>query len=139
MNRLLLAFVSVGALAAVVVSCTGQSEGQRCQVQNNDDDCQSGLICTAAAQITIPGTGKASNADICCPLDRSQATEDICKVSAISPGSDAGLTDSSTVLDTGTPDAASDGQATDAGSDGATDGGSDASSDAPNDSADAGG
>jgi len=133
------AFVPVAALGLALVlaaACTGQGEGQRCQVNavdqagNGTSDCQDGLVCTPASKIVLPG-GQNSNADICCPADRTQATETICLQPAVTPGSDASIPDTGTsdsATDTGAKDGASD--ASDAGSDGASSDAGDASSDA---------
>ncbi len=135
-SKLLHWTVALGTAALFVVlsaSCTGQGEGERCQLANGNDDCQSGLICYAANTITIPGTTSQSNADICCLPNRVASTEDICKLSASTPQSDAAINDSSATTDTGTGDASSDTGSGDAtSSDGASDASdaSDGSSDA---------
>lgn len=124
MNRLLLALASAGLLAALVASCTGQAEGDRCQLANNNDDCQAGLVCTQGAKLN-------RNYDLCCPPEGTAVTSDSCKVAPISPGSDASITDGATTdtgaKDTGTSDA-NDAATSDA-SDAASDSG-DASTDA---------
>lgn len=125
MNRLLLALASAGVAIALVVSCAGQAEGDRCQLANNNDDCQAGLVCTQGAKLN-------RNYDLCCPPEGTAVTSDSCKVAPISPGSDAAITDGSTtdtgVKDTGTTDSSSD-AASDASDASATDSG-DASADA---------
>lgn len=131
-----LAFGPVAALGLALLlaaACTGQGEGQRCQLGNGNDDCQDGLICYAATDITLPGGG-SSNSDICCPVNRTAAVEEICKQANVTPGSDASIPDTGTP-DTGTDTGAKDGAAdggTDAASDGAVDA-ADASSDAADD------
>jgi hypothetical protein len=129
-----LAFFGLALLLAS--ACTTQSEGQRCQTANGNDDCDNGLVCYKAAEIYLAG-GQSSNADICCPVDRTQAVEDICKLSPVTPGSDASIPDTGTsdsASDTGAKDGASD--AGDASTDGAS---SDGSADASSDAADSGG
>lgn len=128
-NRLLLALASAGLLAALVASCTGQAEGDRCQLANNNDDCQAGLVCTQGSKLN-------RNYDLCCPPEGTTVTSDSCKVAPISPGSDASINDGSTtdtgVKDTGTGDA-NDAATSDAG-DAASDSSSgDASGDATTD------
>ena len=126
-----LAFGPVAALGLALLlaaACTGQGEGQRCQRANNiSDDCKDGLTCIAAPN---------GNADVCCPADPRQATEEICKQAPVTPGSDASIPDTGTP-DTGADSAvkdgasdAADGSSGDASPDGASDGSSDGSSDA---------
>jgi hypothetical protein len=124
--RWVLALVSGALLAVLSASCTGQGEGERCQLANGNDDCQSGLVCYAASTITLPGTTNQSNADICCPANRADSTEDICKTGNATPTSDASINDSSSNPDTGT-DASGDATGSDATGDATS---SDASGDA---------
>ena len=123
-NRLLLALASAGLAIALVVSCAGQAEGDRCQLANGNDDCQAGLVCTQGAKLN-------RNYDLCCPPEGTTVTSDSCKVAPISPGSDAAISDAATtdtgVKDTGTSDAC----------DAATSDASDAASDSGDASADA--
>ena len=128
--------VFLGLALFLAAACTTQSEGQRCQIANGNDDCDNGLVCVEGKLITLPGGGN-SNADICCPVDRTQAVEDICKLSPVTPGSDASIPDTGTTdsaTDTGAKDGASD--AGDASTDGAS---SDGAGDASSDAADSGG
>jgi hypothetical protein len=72
------------ALLLAVGACTGQGEGERCDVRaasTGDSDCQSGLVCR-----NIP----ASMVDVCCPADLSQATTAICSNNSVDVGGDAG-------------------------------------------------
>ncbi len=135
-------FLAIAAVGFVVIvptaSCATHGEGERCETNNNNDDCDNGLICTPGGQITIVTEAGVNNssADICCPPDRSQATTDICKLNPLSPGSDASLPDTgvpdATSSDSGGGDAASDAGSGDATTgDAASDaGGGDAASDA---------
>lgn len=132
---------ALGLTLLLAAACTGQGQGQRCELAGNGNlDCQDGLICVAAANITLPGGG-SSNSDICCPVNRTTATEDICKEATVTPGSDASIPDTGapdTGVDSSSKDGASD--AADGGADGGADGASsDASSDAPVDAPDGGG
>lgn len=97
-------FVIGGALFAIGSACSNQGEGERCEVENNNDDCKTdeGLLCYPEAQL------KNAGSDRCCPADRSKATHPICKTSvdigagdAIAP-SDTGPAPGQ---DTGAPDA----------------------------------
>jgi hypothetical protein len=109
--------LALGGLG-VVTACSNYGEGERCEIANNNDDCQSPLQCTPAAQLNAPFKG----ADRCCPVDRTTATHPACTVLQSSiggdsapppetgPGTDATTTDApvetSTPADTGTADAA---------------------------------
>src|SRR5690606_14242775 len=57
-----------------LVACSNNAEGERCQTANNNDDCQDGLICLAAAQVNP----SYNSSDRCCPPDRSTATHPAC-------------------------------------------------------------
>jgi hypothetical protein len=58
----------------VLTACSNNAEGERCQVNNNDDDCENGLICLPASQVNQSYNGS----DRCCPIDRSTATHPAC-------------------------------------------------------------
>lgn len=60
------AWIVVAALA--FPACSNQAEGERCDVNNNNDDCQEGLICK-------PSTELGGSADICCPEGTSELPE----------------------------------------------------------------
>lgn len=55
----LLAFV-LGSSGALVAACSNQSIGQRCDVNNGNDDCENGLICMTHDTL-------GSDSDLCCP------------------------------------------------------------------------
>jgi hypothetical protein len=67
-----------GAFVAMVAACSNQGEGERCEVDNGDDDCRTGegLSCYPEAQL------KNAGSDRCCPRDRSKATHPVCKQSS---------------------------------------------------------
>jgi hypothetical protein len=56
----LLALFGGAGLSLGSIACSNQGEGARCEIENADDDCQEGLVCTSAEQL-------GGNADICCP------------------------------------------------------------------------
>jgi hypothetical protein len=58
----------------VVTACSNYGEGERCDVNNNNDDCQNPLQCTPKAQINAP----FNSSDRCCPVDRATATHPAC-------------------------------------------------------------
>lgn len=101
--------VRVLALAAAVLaaaSCSSQGQGDRCDVNNGDSDCESGLVCTPLS--VLPGLNETTlNAAICCPPPgtNTSSTIDACSRSS------RAVTDSGT---SSTPDAAADAATKDA-------------------------
>jgi hypothetical protein len=97
-------------------ACSNMSEGERCQVANNSDDCQDGLICLPANQVNP----NYANADRCCPPDRTKATHPACTLLQSSvagdsaPPADTGPVGTDSGGDTGA-DAGSDAADADAG------------------------
>lgn len=73
----------VGGLVTLA-ACSNQAEGDRCQAENGNDDCQSGLVCLAATQKAFNGSTEGlvnapyNNSDRCCPAQRSNATHPAC-------------------------------------------------------------
>ena len=66
--------------------CSKQGEGERCDINNGDIDCDTGLICVGQDQISITGTGVA----LCCPL--TDPTVDACRANmSLPPEPDAGI------------------------------------------------
>jgi hypothetical protein len=76
----------------LVVACSNQGEGDRCELDNGDSDCDTGanLICVPGPtrESSETGSWRASyaqgvndpykNADRCCPLNRDLATHPAC-------------------------------------------------------------
>ncbi len=98
-------------LAAVIASaCSNQGEGDFCDANNGNNDCETGLQCMAA-----PGlSGGLVNRDRCCPIPPAQATTSACALntSNILDGSmevpDAfalGVPDAAAGAETGAPEA----------------------------------
>ena len=119
---LVTAFTIAGWL--VLSACSNNGEGERCQFNNNHDDCENGLSCLQASQVNP----SYNSSDRCCPADRSTATHPACTLlqnpvagdSAPPPDTgpanpDTGTTD--TGVDTGTDSGADAGDtdASDAG------------------------
>lgn len=102
----------------VAAACSNNGEGERCDFDNGNDDCQDGLVCVPATAQGNRGAGYGTvnalynSSDRCCPLPRSLGTHPACAVGGALTG-DAGPT-----------------QPSDASSD-ASDASSDASNDAP--------
>jgi len=114
------------AVALCASGCSGQGEGERCNVlddNSGDSDCASGLECYAAT--TLGGVAEANNTDICCPTDRAQATTAICSIAPSPPGGNPAPP----------PDAGPDARASsEGGADGSSDAPADSTNDAPLDS-----
>ena len=76
--------MSMLGVFTTLVACSDQGEGDRCQAENGNQDCQSGLVCLAATQKPFSGANVGlvnapyNNSDRCCPADRSQATHPAC-------------------------------------------------------------
>jgi hypothetical protein len=121
------AWLLLGLVPAVffaVPACSNQAEGERCETRSENggnDDCQDGLICWKASDL-------GTNADLCCPPDRSRATVAACRLPSAPPGGDASIPVTPDASgDVVLPDVRIDG----AGDTGTNDGASDAPSDAP--------
>ena len=63
--------LALWGVLATTPGCSRQSEGERCDGDNGDEDCASGLVCTDSQEL-------GTNADICCPPDLSTATDIAC-------------------------------------------------------------
>jgi len=103
-----------------LAACSNQGEGDRCQAENGNDDCQTGLVCLAATQKSFNGgvglvNPPYNNSDRCCPYERATATHPACQPLSTSatgdgapPPADTGPKADVTVdsaPDTSTPDA----------------------------------
>lgn len=67
------------------IACGRQAKGERCDPDNFNDDCESGLVCLSAAQLSQVEEGA-----ICCPESRDGVG--VCSAQNFNPllGSDAG-------------------------------------------------
>ncbi len=80
---------------AALAACSNQGEGDRCQAENGNDDCQDGLMCLAATQKPF-GSGSGlvnppfNNSDRCCPPNRNTATHPACVVLSPSVAGEGG-------------------------------------------------
>jgi len=73
---------------ALALGCAKQGEGERCDLNNADQDCEPGLVCRGEAQLSIKGRGIA----LCCPIGTG-STVDACRAGTqLPPEPDAGLT-----------------------------------------------
>ncbi|NUQ79186.1 MAG: hypothetical protein HUU21_37205, partial [Polyangiaceae bacterium] len=57
---ILFSFAAFLPIFAFATSCGLQGEGERCSVDNFNEDCGTGLICTS-------GEDLAAQSDLCCP------------------------------------------------------------------------
>jgi len=106
-SKSLLRVLALAAAVLAAASCSNQGQGDRCDVNNGDSDCESGLVCTPLS--VLPGLNDtSSNAAICCPPPGTNTSSTI---DACSRSSRTVTTDSGTSSPT---DAAADGSTKDA-------------------------
>jgi hypothetical protein len=67
--------------AFVCLACAKQAEGERCDTNSDDLDCEPGLICRSGDQLSIEGRGVA----LCCPPDGVPPSVDACRAGAGDP------------------------------------------------------
>lgn len=123
-----LALLGLGVAVLGQAGCSNQSEGQRCSLENNNDDCQENLVCKAKDLLN------GAQDSLCCPADSEKATAPACRPPSQTTTTptpvDASTSDSSTDASNDASDAG-DASTSDATTDGSSDGSTDASSDAP--------
>jgi len=105
----------VGASAIFMGACSNQSQGDRCDTQNGNDDCQDGLVCV-------------SGKNVCCPQDPAMATVIECQAPSTA-GGEAGIPIEASPGDSSTADVTSSDAETDSATSDATDDASDANDD----------
>ena len=100
-----------------LTACSNAGEGERCQAENGNDDCQSPLVCLAGGQkafnggvgLVNPPYNDNGNTDRCCPLDRAKASHPACVLLSTSGASDGSAPDGETgPVPDATPDTAAD-------------------------------
>ena len=67
--------------ALACLACAKQAEGERCDTNSDDLDCESGLICRSSDQLSIEGRGVA----LCCPPDGVPPSVDACRAGSGDP------------------------------------------------------
>jgi hypothetical protein len=87
--------LALAASAALsLLGCPTQGEGERCNIENGNDDCAEGLVCKSSREL-------GGNADICCPDGASDNPECIPGGgSSTTASSGTGATTSSSTSDT---------------------------------------
>jgi hypothetical protein len=99
------------SLVAAAPGCSRQAEGDRCDSQNGNADCEDGLVCRTAGSLNAPS-------DVCCPAT-GEATTTACRGQS-QAGLDAGIPDTgATTTDAGTDTGSQDAGAVDSGQDAA--------------------
>jgi hypothetical protein len=112
-RRFAWAAVAISSLTVSIFACSGEGEGQRCDLRDppgadnrpGSSDCASGLTCYQASTLSGAGAtyGGSSDKDtigVCCPSSRS-ATDPVTICAQSSGGYDAGVP-----LDSGATDSA---------------------------------
>jgi hypothetical protein len=122
-RRRLLSLAFAALLVALFsVACSGESEGQRCELTDDPggtdnspgtSDCANGLKCYSGGTLGGAAAQYASaqsdpNFGICCPYNRTQATTSICSLQPSPPGGDAGFPAEASTGDSAVPDASTD-------------------------------
>lgn len=83
---------------ALLSACSKQGEGERCDLNSGNLDCDTGLVCRSADQLSISGTRGVA---LCCPQDGVEPSVNACRAGAILPP------DPDPQLDAGTGDGGS--------------------------------
>ncbi len=68
--------VLLGALALSLTGCTRQAEGDRCSLDNGNDDCDGSLVCTASSGLRDGDDG----VDRCCPKAGDGTVDQKCTI-----------------------------------------------------------
>jgi hypothetical protein len=66
---------SLFSFATAAVACSNQGEGEFCDANNGNNDCQDGLECAPA-----PGVTGGANRDRCCPMPPATPTTAACSL-----------------------------------------------------------
>jgi hypothetical protein len=72
-----------------VLACGEQGEGERCDLDNGDSDCESGLVCTPASDLIRVAGGDSPGAALCCPA-QGQASVSACIAGSFGGGGGVG-------------------------------------------------
>ena len=88
-------------VAALPSACADQGEGERCDRENNNADCEPGLVCTAIEQLA-GGEKGPPGAALCCPANSEEARVEACQgASSTIPDNDGGGTGGASGIEAG--------------------------------------
>jgi len=125
MRLRLVTLVSVPLLAAfvVVAACSNEGEGEPCDPDNGNNDCQDGYACV------VPPNPNATNAPhVCCPGEGQSPTTPECTVNGnvktgdASPPPDSALPESATAADSHVSETSAEGSSADGPAEGSSGG-----------------
>jgi hypothetical protein len=76
---------------ALLAACSKQGEGERCDLNSGNLDCDTGLVCRSAEQLSVTG---GRGVALCCPPDDIEPSVNACRAGADLPDEvvDGGLT-----------------------------------------------
>lgn len=67
---------------ALLAACAKQGEGERCDLNSGNFDCDTGLVCRSAEQLSISGSRGVA---LCCPPDGVEPDVNACRAGANLP------------------------------------------------------
>jgi hypothetical protein len=84
--------------------CSKQGQGERCDQNNGNLDCEGDLVCKGEAQLSLQG--QTRGVGLCCPAGSDQNTVEACRATAtLPPEPDAGPVQETPTPVEPTPDA----------------------------------
>jgi hypothetical protein len=75
--------IRIALCTAFLCACSEQGEGERCDTNNAQLDCATGLICRSREQLNIEDEGRG--VALCCPPDGVPPTVDACRANTPLP------------------------------------------------------
>lgn len=75
--------VRAALCATLVCACSEQGEGERCDLNSGNLDCETGLVCRGQDMLSIEGEGRG--AALCCPPEGVPPSVDACRATALIP------------------------------------------------------
>src|SRR5260221_12096235 len=98
LQRSLSALVILAWSLGTAAACSKQGEGERCDTNNGNADCESGFECTTTEGLTGLNPKAPKGSAICCPPTVPAATTDACRSrGSLGIGGAAGPTAAGTV------------------------------------------
>jgi hypothetical protein len=81
-----------GLFVCLAFGCSKQGQGERCDQNNGNLDCDGDLVCKGEAQLSL--TGNTRGVGLCCPAVTDENSVDACRATrALPPEPDAGPTE----------------------------------------------